>query len=220
MRALFRKDYRLNRGVLLLGLVLLLAPYALVLGVAVPGNWPAMPPWAECLVTASFFSLCLSQLTLVTLAGNAIAAERADRSAEFLAYLPPSRTRILASKALLVTLTAGVIWAVNLSVADVVAPALGTFRADRLDLLVPRPVLAATAVMLVGAGWLGSALLDSPAIATALGIGAAAVVPFLVNFVPWPGAGDLRVWYVTTHLTLGLLCFVCGSAHYLRRVEP
>jgi hypothetical protein len=226
VRALLWKDYRVSRGVLLLGVALLLGPYGVVVAAGLYGHWPSWPPaaeWAALLLTGSSFSLGLSQLALVTLAGNSIAAERADRSAEFLAYLPPSRVRVLASKVLLVLLVAAVTWAVNLFIADVVAPALGTPAVIPADDLAPRSVLAAAAVMLFGAGWLGSALLDSPAIATSLGIGATLAAPFLLMML-WslfalPGA-DFKVWNIITCLTLGTLGFVGGSVYYLRRVEP
>jgi ABC-type transport system involved in multi-copper enzyme maturation permease subunit len=226
MTALLWKDYRLNRGVLLLGITLLLGPYVAAFAIALHGHWPSLPPaeeWSVLLLTASLFSLVLSQLTLVTLAGNSIASERADRSAEFLTYLPPSRLQILASKVLLALLAAAVIWAVNLFVAEFVVPALGTSPVHSADNLAPRSMLAAAAVMLFGAGWLGSAVLDSPAIATSLGIGATLAVPFLlVTMLGLFGSppDDLKHWSIITCLTLGTLGFVGGSVYYLRRVEP
>ncbi len=54
---------------------------------------------------------------------NAIARERADRSAEFLAYLPISRVRILASKAALPLAVVSVVWAAALA-AHLVAYAI------------------------------------------------------------------------------------------------
>jgi ABC-2 family transporter protein len=226
MRALLWKDYRVNRGVLLLGITLLLGPYAAVSGAALHAHWPSWPPaaeWSALLLTASLFSLGLSELTLVTLAGNAIASERADRSAEFLAYLPPSRLQILASKFLLALLTVAVIWGVNLFVGEVIVPVLGTPSANPADQLAPRPMLAASAVMLFGAGWLGSALLDSPATATSIGIGATLGVPFLLMTASGLLAvppDDLKSWSINTCLTLGTVCFLAGSVYYLRRVEP
>lgn len=228
MTALLWKDYRLNRGVLLLGVVLLLGPYAAAAVAVLRGHWPSLPPareWSAALLTASFFSLALSQLTLVVLAGNSIASERADRSAEFLAYLPPSRLRILASKALLALLSAGVIWAVNLCVAELLVPALGPKPDSVLDQFAPRSVFAASTVMVFGAGWLGSAVLNSPAGATSFGIGVPLVAgPLVVQAASTLFASgardDLTSCAVILYLTLGSLCFVCGSAYYLRRVEP
>jgi hypothetical protein len=228
MTALLWKDYRLNRGVLLLGMALLLGPYATVLAGALHDHWPSWPPrgeWPALLQMASFFSLVLSQLTLGLLAGNSIASERADRSAEFLAYLPPSRLEILASKLLLALLTAGVIWAVNLSMTEWVIPALGTPLDSSWDRLSPRSLLAASTVMIFGVGWLGSALLGSPASATSLGLGVPLVAGSLLAQAAAAlfGSGareDLPFWATLVCLTVGSLCFLSGSVSFLRRVEP
>jgi hypothetical protein len=228
MTALLWKDYRLNRGVLLLGIALLLGPYVVVCAMAVYGRWPSLPSageWSELLPAASFFSLVLSQLTLAVLAGNSIASERADRSAEFLACLPPSRMQILASKFLLALLAAGAIWAVNLAVTELVVPALGAPPDNSWGELVPRSMLAAGTVMVFGASWLGSAVLHSPASATVLGIAVALVGgPLLAQATCAlfaSGARDaLNSCGIIVGLGVGSLCFLSGSASFLRRVEP
>jgi ABC-type transport system involved in multi-copper enzyme maturation permease subunit len=228
MTALLWKDYRLNRGVLLLGAALLLGPYAVVFPVALYGHWPSWPPaaeWSALLRAASFFSVALSQLTLAVLAGNSIASERADRSAEFLACLPPSRLEILASKLLLALLAAGAVWAVNLSVATLVVPALGAPPDNPWDQVAPRPMLAAGTVLVFGASWLGSAVLNSPASATILGIVVAAVGGPLLVQAAWAlfasGAREALTSYgLVVSLSVGALCFLSGSASFLRRVEP
>lgn len=226
MRALLWKDYRINRGVVLLGAALLLGPYAAVIFWGLRAHWPSLPPraeWSGLLTTASLLSLVLSQLTLVTLAGNVIASERNDRSAEFLAYLPPSRLKILASKFVLWLLAAAVVWCVNLAASELLAPALGRAPGSATDALADRSMLAAVSVMLFGAGWLGSALLESPAMATCLGIGATFAVPVLVMAALHlfaPGGGDLKQGCLIACPVLGVVCFVCGSVYYLRRVEP
>jgi hypothetical protein len=228
MTALLWKDYRLNRGMLLLGIALLLGPYAVVLPIVIHRHWPAWPnlaDWSALLAAASYFSLALSQLTLALLAGNSIAAEYVDRSAEFLACLPPSRMRILTSKLLLALAAAGVIWAVNRGVTEFMLPALGSAVDDTWDSIAPRSTLAGGAVMVFGACWLGSALLNSPASATLLGIAVAMVGgPLLVQAV-WAlfssGAReDLPACAIGVGLTVGSLCFLTGSALFLRRIEP
>ena len=60
------------------------------------------------------YSLALSQLTVALLGGNAIAGEAADCSAEFIAYLPLSRPRLLAGKLSLAFSAAVSIWGPNL----------------------------------------------------------------------------------------------------------
>jgi ABC-type transport system involved in multi-copper enzyme maturation permease subunit len=177
------------------------------------------------LLDASFFSMALSQLTLAVLAGNSIAAERADRSAEFLAYLPPSRKQILASKLLLALLAVGAVWAVNLSVTELVVPTLGTPLGSSSDQLASRGMLAAGTVMVFGASWLGSAALNSPANATIFGIAVAFVGGPLLVQAMWAlcasGAREaLNSCGLIVGFTVGSLCFLFGSASYLRRIEP
>jgi ABC-type transport system involved in multi-copper enzyme maturation permease subunit len=228
MTALLWKDYRLNRGVLLLGIALLLGPYAAALPVALLGHWPSLPPGRESsalLRTVSFFSLALSQLTLALLAGNSIASERADRSAEFLAQLPPSRLQILASKFLLALLAAGAVWVVNLSIPDLAVRTLGAPLDNSWNKVAPRSMLAAGTVMVLGASWLGSAVLQSPASAASLGIAVAAVGgPLLAQAACALFASGAREALpscgLMVGLSLGVLGFLSGSACFLRRVEP
>ena len=59
---------------------------------------------------SSIYSLIISQLAIALIGGNAIAGERADRSAEFLCSLPITRKRILASKLLISLAIILVIW--------------------------------------------------------------------------------------------------------------
>ena len=132
-------------------------------------------------VTTSSISLGLSLITFAMLGGNAIAGERADRSAEFLAYLPVSRWSILVGKSLIALAPAAGIWMVNLALLFLVTPRIaeGVSAAD----LAQRPevrellaVFAATSVLLLGSGWFWSAILDSHGLATGMGFLALAVV--------------------------------------------
>jgi ABC-type Na+ efflux pump permease subunit len=228
MTALLWKDYRLNRAVLLLGLALGLGPYAAAFTLALHHHWPSWPPaaeWAALLLAASFFSLALSQFALAILAGNSIAAERADRSAEFLACLPPSRGQILASKLLLALLAAGTVWTINLGVTEWFVPTLGARPDNSWDQLAPRSMLAASTVLVFGTSWLGSAVLHSPASAISFGIGVPMVAGpllFRAAFALFASAteSDRTSCAVILCLALGALCFLSGSAYYLRRVEP
>ena len=56
------------------------------------------------------------------LGGNAIACERSDRSAHFLAYLPPTKTQILASKFLVAAGALAVLWGANCLVIYAIPP--------------------------------------------------------------------------------------------------
>ena len=101
MKALLWKDYRLNRGVLLLGVVGMAGVYVVGLVVEVGYTWPALPAaetWAGAICSYGHLALGGVSYVAAMLGGNAIACERSDRSAHFLAYLPPTKAQILASK--------------------------------------------------------------------------------------------------------------------------
>ncbi len=94
LRALLWKDLRVNRLPLLIAVAMLIVPYIIV-SVAVT-NMPLWDEatkasaWAVFLATGCHFSVMCSQASLAMLSGHVIAVERGDRSAEFIAYLPPS----------------------------------------------------------------------------------------------------------------------------------
>lgn len=228
MKALLWKDYGVNRHVLLIGLAILVFPYvfggALIFYEAAQHEL-TKTSWYDFWSTCSVYSVALSLLTIGLLGGNAIAGERADRSAEFLAYLPPSRRAIITSKALLAIGAGVLIWVVNLLSAYGLAALGGDampedgFRNEGL------PILAATAALIFGVAWFASSFLSSPAIAMGLGFLAPAMIGGVVTQVIMPpyesllghGAGW---WYCTSCVILGTLCFAAGIVYYLRRVEP
>jgi ABC-type transport system involved in multi-copper enzyme maturation permease subunit len=231
MKALLWKDYRTNRPLLVIGVVLLLTPYAVLIGfiwysVGLTAATPTQ--WAESLLTAAQASLAFSQLTLLLLAGTIIAGERRDRSAEFLAYLPPSRPVVLTSKALLSAATVTVIWGLTLVIVGLVVPALdaellaGTRREGLLEFLT---IMATSGAALFGTAWLGSSMLESPTYSTAIGLLAVMLLPFLLNLCRlasgWPD--DSAVFVQALHLLYigcGIAAFIAGWTYYVRRVEP
>ena len=118
--ALIKKDIRICRLPIVAGVVLLLGPFAMA--AVIVSNMPlwteATRPsaWATQLGTGGYFSVMCSQSTLAMISGNIIAAERSDRSSEFLACLPPSRMYILAGKFIVLMASVMIVWGVNLGV--------------------------------------------------------------------------------------------------------
>jgi ABC-type transport system involved in multi-copper enzyme maturation permease subunit len=234
MRMLLWKDYRLNRLLFVMGLTLLVGPYLVVLlwhaysDEVPPGIFQESRFWAGFLLMSSTPSLAFSQLTVAFLAANVVACERTDRSAEFLGYLPPSRARILSSKAILVWSTALLVWGLNI-LAVALAPVISAagkqeFVATWFSLSSFYVTTVATGLLLLGAAWFASCISSSPAFSAGLGIAA----PFLViscfqiinlSFA-WPGLENVQDWYTRSCLILGPLCFAAGTVYYLRRVEP
>ena len=180
--------------------------------------------WADMLVLTSNFGMAIQLLTVAMLGGSAIAAERADRSAEFLAYLPPSRRLVWASKVCVALGACVFLWCATVIAGGWVASLVGTVS-EEMTIFRGKFLLnlTAAAVILFGAAWCASAFLSSHALATGLGIVAPialllglASVQYLVGY----DTVDLAAWYRVLGVTLGIVFFVAGSTCYLRRVEP
>jgi ABC-type transport system involved in multi-copper enzyme maturation permease subunit len=232
MKWLVWREYRLNWLILIAGSVLLLLPY--VIGLInlcwwISQGWRGSVLFLNAFYMAAFYSVILCQLTVALLGGNAIAGERADRSAEFMAYLPLSRPRRLASKLILIVTTMAVLWAVNLAVM-LILPAV--FPEEGHPFQNPPNVfwvyLAVTALTFFGVGWLISSLQSSPTFAICGALISPLVVymclywaawargiPLASSYDPWTGIG-----YVVICSVVAVVCFAIGTWYYLRRVEP
>jgi ABC-2 family transporter protein len=210
MRLLLWKDYRLSRAILLAGVLLALGPCLF------GARDRVLDPWW----TISAF---LSQFTMALLAGNIIARERADRSAEFLAFQGASRAAVITSKALLCLLVFVVI-----NVLVVVSWEALLLTPDPYSLRLPRWYTAShlfgaasTGLAFWGCCWLLSSFLESPAVAVLIGIPVPALVVFVLNQVDW-GQRLSTYWYCYggTCSAIGTACFIAGTYYYMRRREP
>jgi ABC-type transport system involved in multi-copper enzyme maturation permease subunit len=236
MTWLIWKDYRLNRVILWVALGLLVAPHLLAVYVtwretAPSASAPPLPPLAANLLRSGTASLVLLQLTMALVGGNAIACERADRSAEFLAYLPVARGRILVSKLLVVLGLIALIWLPNLVIMGIAVQyfpeqviAANSQEAVHLAELA-RNFLGGTAVaglLCFTAAWLFSSFLDSPTFSIAAGLVAPALLMMglgLVGEYVWAPAWSPTV-AVLLSLAVSTVSFTVGTIYYLRRVEP
>jgi len=232
MKWLIWKEYRLNRLILIVGAVLLVAPHAVALVLALRGVGPVteggLSRLQMNLLLSAIWSLVLSQLTLALLGGNAIAGERADRSAEFLAYLPVARARILAAKIVLALVTVALIWIPNLLILLRIFARLPEVWAEFYAAFwIFFGTVAITGLAFFCIGWLLSSVLESPTFSICGGL----VTPYLVMLGLallgwWSGYVEeaFGPWYWGTYrgtcLVLALGCFAAGTWYYLRRVEP
>ena len=228
MKALLWKDYRINRSLLAFAALLVAGPF---FAVRVINRYPQfsyhhhLRPRPYALVNTGTFSLAFHLVTIAMLGGVAVAAERADRSAEFLAYLPPSRRAIITSKAILAVSAMLLICAVEVAVMYGLAPRIGPIPEGLVDFRDKlTPVLIPTAVLIFGAAWLGSSLLTSHSFATGVGVAApialVGVLAAVAYFLDLRGFFDLGAWYKLLCIPLGVLCFAAGVVYYLHRVEP
>lgn len=219
MTYLLWKDYRLNQFLLVLAIIFLVAPMAVAALGLVWVDRPYFPDveefrnvvWYGCDV-----SITLSQLSLCLLAGNAFAAERVDRSSEFLATLPPTRTKILVSKLLVVLLTAA-------------AVALTVYGAKLVLTLVSgepweqeSPVYWAIGFAGFGAAWAASTAVQSPTLSVGVGVLSMVMLPAAVAALH--AYGIISTNPPTANciggFTLGFVAFTTGCIAFLKQVEP
>ena len=231
MRNLIWKDYRQNRAVLLAVLIVAAAPYLVVLVVATLDRlfWGSdAEVWMGAAGIGSWASLWLSVMLAAFLGGNAIAGERADRSAEFAAGLPIPRTRAIISKAAIAALPGLALWAVNSLVLISVVKA---FHGGRLRWFLASEASWAAVwalllgVLLFGLAWLFSSLFRSPALATASSLGTVtALAVATLSLKDSVVAGRSPDFFAITVLALcvgiGLLAFITGVLVSLQRREP
>jgi ABC-type transport system involved in multi-copper enzyme maturation permease subunit len=241
MTALLKKDWRLNRVVVVAGLIISVMPYVLALA-----NQRFFPEkyrpvgLREYLDTTQFAAMaCLALVVVLAAAfgGLTFAAERRERNAEFLGMLPVSRGRIILSKLLVALACVTVLIAFHvlvLVVCDAWRVHAGfLLRRNGEGVFYAGGMAVAYAVTLFGIAWALSILLRSPAIAATIAIGIGAGLLF--GGMAWAerafDAWDQLHGYRTSEeklltivcsasAAIGLLAILLSSAHYIRRVEP
>jgi ABC-type transport system involved in multi-copper enzyme maturation permease subunit len=237
--ALLRKDWRLNRVVVVGAVVLSVLPY--VLPVANlrfnPPKYqvPGLRDYLDAVQFSASACLALSVVLAAAFGGLAFAAERRERTAEFLAMVPVSRAAVVLSKLVVAAVCMAVLIAVHVVVIAVTCR-FASIAGIRLHGATPFEaggMAAAFAVALFGFAWALSVFLHSPAIAAsiaiALGIGllfgGAAWAETLSDYLERRYGGRLTEETVLTILSsfaagFGLLMLFASSVYYLRRVEP
>ncbi len=230
LSALIWKDIRVSRLPLMLTAGLVIGSYVVMTIMANMSPSMSAQPWHHViigvLVLGSLASHATSQLSLTVLAGNLIAAERVDRSAEFLAYLPASRRMVLGAKALLLASVA-----VGLLVLHVggmqIAAISGLPPIDQDTSFVTMIVcISAFGFCGAGVGWLASCKLNSNSMATLLAIAAPILIPTVIQISllafdqPLLSPDSGRALIVAVWVATGFAGFLWGTRHFLHRVEP
>lgn len=226
LKTLLWKDFRNQRRFLIAAGVFLLLPHVIAgaaLIVTHVGKLLARgDEWILFFYAATMADLGIAALLTAFIAGNAIAGERGDRSAEFIAYLPIPRKDAITSKAIV---------ALGISVVLLVACAGLTLFTEslcppHLRRQEPLPEVAAfivSAALGFGGAWLASSFSRSAAYAAAVGIAFPVCIGIALGIL-----SELEVMahvhmgsvYFVLCLLIGPISFVAGIVYYLRRVEP
>ena len=226
MKNLLWKDYRLNRALIILGAAVLVGVLVVGATIEISNTWPAMPSakvTADALTSYAHLAFSLTPFIAAVLGGNAIACERAERSAHFLAYLPPTKIQILASKLVVGTCALAAYWGVTFLLMRVIAPIVNPDPFNFLHMATNPAASIAGCALTFGVGWLGSAWLEKPTFPVL----SALASPFVLGFgmttlalITGVSRFDVFEWTSLACWSLGAIAFAAGSAIYLRRVEP
>jgi ABC-type transport system involved in multi-copper enzyme maturation permease subunit len=219
MKMLLWKDYRLSRICLIAGAMLLAAPYIIMFINAILRQIFLVNISSDYFSEAWMFSAMISQFTMALLAGNIIAGERADRSAEFLAFQGASRTMLVASKLITCILVFAIICTINIIISLWIIPSDNFGKAS--DLLIQSIIVG---IYFFGSCWFFSSFPLSPVAATVFGT----IVPYLVLCTPVViaylfGLVDDKKNYSTLVFSVligvGITLLIAGTWRYLRSKE-
>ncbi len=226
MKMLLWKEFRQSSRLLIACGVLLVMPYVVAAAAGVYDHtrmemYYRYTPWPEYAMGAAISALGLCALLSAFVGANAIASERSDRSAEFLAYLPIPRVKATACKAGFAISVLLAMFVVNIAVTAAAAYASDVSRS--LSAWEPLRVVFAIAVFLFGTAWLGSTMLRTPGNAAAAALGSLIVLYLPILLIEERRGWSAATWetvFIASILSLGLACFVGGTVYYLRKASP
>jgi len=227
---LIRKDIRLNRlpisGVLV-GLVLpFVISATMFLWDRGNSDQPLAFVWSGILIWGAIIAACFSVLSLAALSGNIIASERAERSAEFLAYLPPSRSLIFTSKLVVVAVAGALVgWIILVAVAGARVLAGDDGPPGSLgsggNLF---GVIAAADFLITGTGVWFSARGRSPGLCAVLALLSPVAVQIVILTIQvqteWPDQESYSHVFIVSCLAIGSVALALAYGYFVRRVEP
>lgn len=234
MKTLLWKEYRQNLRFLTGAVLVLLMPYLVCTSFSLVYSrhrsshivWEGL---MDAISTASGISLVLSFLVTGFIAANMLTGERADRSAEFVTYLPISRRSALLSKLIYAIPVSLLLILFNFSVLYFLTP-----RGDRHALVFIYLGSTSAIIMTFGISWLLASFMRSPTIPAIAGfamvICTIVTVRTMIDFEIHDNRLEIdvvqkleRLWFWSScgiGLITGSLSFIAGCICYLRRVEP
>ena len=197
--------------------ILIMIPYLMAtLSIFFPDS--SHPPSWRTITQAAFrFSLVLSSIIIAMVCGCAFSLERADRSAEFLAYMPPSRKRIVTSKAIVNVFAILAIQILNPLVLFAVSGGLNWSWKDTGEFFC---LWLPSTFYIFSFSWFFSSFLKSPIISTGLGIASFFTFGIFLNFFYYfPVVAPMEL-YTPIAIVLSIAAFIGGIVCYLYRTEP
>jgi ABC-type transport system involved in multi-copper enzyme maturation permease subunit len=215
---LLRKDLRMSVWVVLAGVII----WSLPMLFAWFGTWYFTDGATETSlrrVMVMGYSSCvmLSAAVMALIVSHILTAERMDRSAAFLAYVPFSRLEALMSKLVCALTLTAVFVGLDILLSTAVLPYQHHRPYDSSAFML---VVASIGVLVFGGTWLAGTCLRNGAVATVIGVG----LPFILWMSVLAGSAgkkisdeDMTRIFMTAAISLGVAFFLAGLAVFMRR---
>jgi ABC-type transport system involved in multi-copper enzyme maturation permease subunit len=235
LRTLIAKDWRLFRVPMIALIVCGLGAYLIATCVIVEDRWDGsnaeQHPAFEIFFAAAVYAIGLTGFLACAFGGVAIAAERSDRSCDFIGLLPVTRAQIILSKLLSSAMMLGIFAVIHFVLAIVCLTQQWKLRANPIvPADVPWGMAAESALLwlgcalcLFGVGWLFSTFLNSGPISACISIAVLVTAWCVAGY--YVDISHLREWQAEAIIiavvsSIGLPSLVGGSIYYLRRIAP
>jgi ABC-type transport system involved in multi-copper enzyme maturation permease subunit len=240
--ALAAKDwraYRLPTLALVLVTILVYGSVAvLTWNAARSSTQPIVEGLLGVLQSVSLFVIALSALVAAAFGGVALAGERTERTAIFMAMLPVTRLQIVASKLLVAAAIIGCAVAFHLAVASAALVGQSWMMgvdisrlAQTTNFVRPLPMLLSFMLACFSLAWCFGSFSRSAAISACVSIAISLGVPMFVTLylesqpavrgapIPW-WVSHTELLFAAIDGALGLFGLMVGTVIALRRVEP
>jgi ABC-type transport system involved in multi-copper enzyme maturation permease subunit len=217
--ALLQKDLRLYRAAIITAAIGIVGPYVLIIIVLIWGALAGGSPDGRIFEGFSTLGIWTAIVIAGIFGGSAFSIERRDRTADFLAMLPISRTRVMLSKCAIAAGPILVLWLVHFAVY---------FLACTSEFHGPGGIfevfsLSTSAIIIVfGVAWFAGLFVRSPAISASVGL-VLLIAPSFLIALHWDRAATkispvavIFLW----NMVVGIVSFVAGAIIFLVRVAP
>jgi ABC-type transport system involved in multi-copper enzyme maturation permease subunit len=214
---LVRKDLRMSVWVVVAGVII----WSMPMWFAYLGMWY----FRDDMVTTSLLrmigmgasvSVMLSVVVMALIVSHILTAERMDRSAAFLAYMPFSRLEALVSKVICALVLTAVFVGLDILLIKFIPKGIH-YHHNYTAFLV---MFGSVGVLVFGGTWLAGACLKNGAIATVIGVG----LPFILwIYIGTSVAGrkmsdeDATWLFMTVAIWMGVFFFLAGLSAFMRR---
>lgn len=224
MKTLLWKDIRLNSMIIVYALITTVGLFFAMAVVNKIVEWRTgfcIQSWSMLFGSAALLSLILQLVTITLLGACAFAPERADRTAEFMAYMPVSRGQVILSKIILSLMIFAFIGLWDIGTVYLVDSGKGVENGNSFSKVAL--MFSSMSLCIFSCSWFVSTMSQSHGLAAAVGIlvpiGCIGILLTITHLMGW-SEDWLNHGMPIMLLSLGFVGFTAGVRYYLWRVEP